>query len=296
MEEAIVAFNKFTTLSNTGRAWELDPKQLTVATNFDITKYGTLRTRGGYALSLSGNYKNLWSNPWIILATSGDDLVRVYPDLSGVSIVRTQVGSGRMSYCTVNDLVVYTNEQVIGYIRGYIDYSFPTPTDANKRGVEPGQLVEYFKNHLYIASNNVLWFTDTASKRWGSIDARVGARQLASRIKLLKAVDDGLYIGDENFIYFASGVNPEKMTLDRVSFAPAIEGMVKEIEGTLLPQPMLGRCLAICSTDGLYIAGNGGQITNVTNKFYNIGSGVYGTILFRKNNNGMNQLVLSIRR
>jgi hypothetical protein len=296
-EEKEIRLEKWRGKNNMDRAWEMAPEFLATNTNFDITRAGTLRTRAGFTVtSLTGDYKNLWSNSWIILATKGDDLVRVYTDLSGVSIVRTQVGNSRMSYIEVNDSVVYSNGQVIGYIKGYVDYSFTAPTEQFKRPIIPGHLLEFYNNRIYIANENALFWTDVVSKRWGSIDGRTNARQLASRIRLLKAVDDGLYLSDDTGIYFASGASPEKMVLNKVTNCPAIEGMVREIDGSLLSEPITGTCLAIVGSKGLFIASNGGNIKNVTEKFYDIGEGVYGSMMFRRNNQGMNQLVLSIRR
>jgi len=296
-EEKEIRLEKWRGKNNVDRAWEMAPEFLATNTNFDVTRAGTLRRRAGFTVTaLTSGYKNLWSNSWIILATHNSDLVRVYTDLSGVSILRTQVGDGLMSYVEVNDKVVYSNGQVIGYIQGYTDYSFTAPTDSFKRAMIPGHLLEFYNNRIYIANENALFWTDVVSKRWGSIDARTNVRQLASRIRLLKAVDDGLYLSDENFIYFAGGTSPEKMTLLKVTNYPAIEGMVKKIDGSLLAEPIAGYCLAILGSKGLLIASNGGNIKNVTEKYYEIGNGVYGTMLFRRNNTGMNQLVLSIRR
>lgn len=59
----------------------------------------------------------------------------------------------------------------------------------------PGQLLEYHKGKIYIASGNVLWHTEPLT--YNMIDNVSGFYMYPERITLAKAVTDGIYVSSE---------------------------------------------------------------------------------------------------
>jgi hypothetical protein len=283
MAKAVV-YQKFTGINNVKKAWELDLSELVEATNIDIDKSYRILLRNGKTKLLSGAYSNLWTNEFIILATYEGNLVEISPDFITATILRIDVGMEPMSYVTVNDIVVYTNNTVIGYIKEGVDCAFPLPTDTFKFSLIPGHLLEYYRGRLFIARENVIWYSDVMAKRFGSLDKRANGRQLPSRILLMKAVDDGLWLSDETAIYYASGLDPYTLNIVKVKDYPAIFGMATQVDGQLMQSriPLIGTAYMIGTTRGVCFIGNGGFLMNITEKGYRMPQGTSGTMLFHK--------------
>ena len=86
-----------------------------------------------------------------------------------------------------------------------------------------GQLVEYHNGRLYVASGNVLWESDAL--RYGIFDNVHGFTMYPSRITMIKAVTDGMYLsiaGDRT--YFLQGMGTDDVVQIPVSRYAAIEG------------------------------------------------------------------------
>jgi len=291
MAKGTVIYQKFNGINNVKKPWELDQTELVEAINVDIDKSNRILLREGRTIKLSGSYSNLWANGYIILATYGGNLVSVNPDFTTATILRVDVGNEKMSYVTVNDIVVYSNNMVIGYVKNGADYAFPLPTDTFKFPLIPGHLLEYYRGRLFIARGNVIWHSDVMAKRFGSLDKRSNGRQLPSRILLMKAVDDGLWLSDETAIYYASGVDPYTLNLAKIKDYPAIFGMADQVDGQLMSSriPLIGTSFMIGTASGVCYIGNGGFFMNITEKGYEMPRGTSGTMLFHKGN--INRLI-----
>jgi hypothetical protein len=285
MAKAVI-YQKFTGINNVKKPWELDQTELVEATNVDIDKSYRILLRNGTTKLLPGAYSNLWANDYIILATYEGNLVEVSPDFTTVTILRVDVGNEPMSYVTVNDIVAYSNNMVIGYVKGGVDYNFPMPTDTFKFPLIPGHLLEYYRGRLFIARENVIWYSDVIAKRFGSLDKRSNGRQLPSRILLMKAVDDGLWLSDETAIYYASGLDPYTLNIVRTKDYPAIFGMAVQVDGQLMSSriPLIGTAYMIGTEQGVCFIGNGGFFMNITEKGYRMPQGTSGTMLFHRGN------------
>lgn len=86
----------------------------------------------------------------------------------------------------------------------------------------PGQLICVFKGRLWVAANSVLWFTSERSPYW--LFSAFGYFQFSGRITMLGAVEDGLFVGTNDGVWFLSGTNPTDMTMRQVSEVGAAKG------------------------------------------------------------------------
>jgi hypothetical protein len=86
-----------------------------------------------------------------------------------------------------------------------------------------GQILEFYNSRLYAALACNLFFSDATIPT--QMDKRKNAIAFPSRITMVKAVDDGIYISDSNSVYFMHGSDPSNFVERKVLDVPAVEGM-----------------------------------------------------------------------
>jgi len=150
-----------------------------------------------------------------------------------------------MVYVDVAGTVYLTNGTLIGFMRDGAFNLFPDPQQTYKSPMVPGHLIEYFNGRLYVARDNEIWFSDPMALM--RTDMRRNFKQLPSRITLLSAVEDGIYVSDRERTYFMGGGDPgEAVLIDKADY-PAIPHTVQKINapriGVLgLPDPQFYGC------------------------------------------------------
>jgi hypothetical protein len=71
----------------------------------------------------------------------------------------------------------------------------------------PGDILEYHNGRIYIANNNILWFTEPL--RYGLVKPMKGFLQFPKRITIVKAVDDGLYVCSDKTYWISGADTPQ---------------------------------------------------------------------------------------
>jgi len=240
------------------------PPYLSRARNIDLDSQGRPRRRPGYTLKLAGNYHSLYSSGDLCVAVAGGYLTQIYRDWT-TRIIRGGMGSDTVSYARVNNLAFYSNPVAIGYLsEDGTNHGFADPAMNFKVAPFPGKFIEWYRGRLYIAKGNTLWFTDPLHLR---IDMRKGFKQLPTPIVMVKAVDDGIFVSDEEATYFISGPSPEKMRLDRKEDA-AIEGTGIVINANKIKGEAQGRALLFATKNGICVGMGNGSLKNVTGDNY----------------------------
>lgn len=281
------AYRDFSGKNNIRNPWELRNHELTTATNVDINDVKRIQRRLGFTKVSTGSYRNLWSDGSTCLATKGNDLISIASNLTE-STLRAAVGTDHICYAKINDVIGLANGSVTIYVQDNTAQDFPPPTDTHKIDIPVSNLIEEYNNRFYLAQGAILWWSDILSQRFGCIDKRENGRQLSSSIQLMRSVDDGIYFSDATDIYFMKGDDPYSAILRKVLNYPALFDACCEISGMLLPpfiEPIEGKCLAIATTKGICIAGNGGKIFNITEKDYNFGLNSTVAMLFKRTSN-----------
>ena len=92
----------------------------------------------------------------------------------------------------------------------------------------PGHLIEYFNGRLYVARDNQIWFSDPMALM--RTDKRRNFKQLPSRVTLLSAVEDGIYVSDLERTYFMGGGDPGEVALIDKADYPAIPYTAQKID------------------------------------------------------------------
>lgn len=266
---ASLKWKAFDGLNNKVRPEAMGHGELSIARNVDIDNRKRLTRRNGYAsiATLTWNYHSLWAKDGLIcLAVKAGNLVRINEDWSETT-VRANVGDSSMSYVEVNKIVYYTNGMVIGYIAEGSDHQFTNPSKEFKRAPFPGQLIEYFNGRLWIARDNVLWFTDALA--FDRVDMRQGFKQLPSTITMVKAVEGGIYVSDTNDTYWLNGGSPTVMAIKKVEGA-ALPGSGIVVNGQSLGKDFQGSHLIFTTDNGICLGNSGGQVINLTNEKYRL--------------------------
>jgi hypothetical protein len=133
-----------------------------------------------------------------------------------------------MVYVDVNGIVYLCNGAIIGYIRDGVSNSFPDPQQTYKTKMKSGYLIGYFKGKLYVAKENEIWFSDPMAL--GRADERRNFKQLPSRITLMSAVEDGMYLSELERTYFMGGTDPGDAVLVEKAAYPAIPFTAHKID------------------------------------------------------------------
>jgi len=228
----------------------------------------------------------------ICLFVQGADLKRLNPDYTATTVI-SGVGSARMVYVDMAGTVYLTNGTLIGFIRDGAFNLFPDPQQTYKSPMVPGHLIEYFNGRLYVARDSEIWFSDPmALKR---TDMRRNFKQLPSRITLLSAVEDGIYVSNLERTYFMGGGDPgEAILIDKANY-PAIPHTAQKIDAARIGGlGFSGPAVLWASRMGICLGGNQGQFKNLTEEHFQIqrkpSSG--GSIIRKKD--GIYQLVCTI--
>ena len=298
-KESFITYESFTGINNIKNAWELAPGELLEAQNVDINEASRIVRKTGYEKKINGVFHSLYGDSHICLGVQDNNtLVRIHRDLNTVQTLRTGIGGNTMSYTPVNDIVIYSNGDVIGFVRDGVSDTFDDPTEEFKLPLPAGNLLEYYNGRLYIIIGRVFFWSDVLSYKTGYLDKRENGKSMSSNIMLFKAVDNGVFISDENKIYFASGLDAKEWNqpggLREVLDYPVKYNAWCEVQGfSIGGTALIGKTYAIATEKGVCVISNGGFIKNITEDYYKMLKGQNMVMLFKERNN-LNQVITAV--
>lgn len=292
MAKDSLKWSQFDGLDNVNRPEDAGPTALTRAKNIDVNSAKKIGLRAGQTLLYSGSFHSLWSNQTMLLAVKSGDLISIGRSVASSVVLRSGVGDTRMVYVDINGDVYFTNERVIGYIRDGSAFSFVAPTVDFRRTPDPGHLIEYFNGSLFIARDNVIWFTDAFT--YNRVDYRKNFKQLPSRLTMMRAVDDGMFLSDQTACYFAQGPRPNKWSLRKVHDCPAVLGSDTSLDGKRVKADIQGKVAFWLTSEGVQMGTNGGSVVNLTSARYSPPACSQGASLF-KSSGSNKQVIISIQ-
>lgn len=248
--------------------------ELAIAVNIDIDGSGRISRRKGYDRVVSGSSHSLFPFGNICFVVVDGYLSILYPDFSYKAILK--VSEGRMSYVAVGDRVYFANNKEKGYIEE--EEVFPwekgeyVGPDTTKVLYDPpvGHLLEVYNGSMYIAQERVLWYSEPFN--YCAFELGKGYLLFSSRLTMLRAVKDGLFVSTEEATFFLSGVVPRELIQRKVADYSAIEGTDVLVEGSKigrdeLDKGILNERVAIwTSQEGICIGGPRGFFKNLTER------------------------------
>lgn len=263
-------------------------QDLAAAYNVAIDFQGRVRRRQGFTattISTTSSH-SLWSDNEYCLFVTGDALTLVRENLTTKALRNVTIGA-RMDYCRVDDKVFYLNGYEKGYIKGEASWGWSKGTwkgpATSKQFSDPpiGQLLEWYNGRMFIADQNTIWASEAFAPNFFNLgDAWY---KLPTRIRLLRAVADGLYVGDDQFVYYLPG-HSAALGQRRVLEYPAVEGTVAKIDGSKVGQGELSghNVLVFATTRGICMAGPNGVVWNLTEKRLDYPAARYGASLYNQ--------------
>jgi hypothetical protein len=241
---------------------------LVSADDCDIDSMYKISQRDGYVSRASGNIHSLWSDgKEMCLFVEGTELKRLNVDFSSTTIKSGLSPGLAMSYAEVNDNVVVTNQQIIGYIEAGIYSDFEAPDDHGKVSPMAGHIVAYFNGRIVVAKGSTVFYSDAMALN--SFDLRRNYHQFPGVITMMAPVEDGMYVSDGEKTYFVDGRDFATASLRTLVDYPAIPGTAAKIDSGLAGREgFSGPAYMWASEQGICIGANNGSFRNLTQKYY----------------------------
>lgn len=260
------------------------------ASNVEIDNSYAIRSRSGFDNVLSGtDIHSLWSDGDTCLYVDELTLTKLYPDYTTLALRSGLTHAARMSYAPNNDRVYYSNGHEIGYVKANASSLIVDPAIEFKIPLPSGQLIEYYRGSLYVAKENVLYISDPLCDYF---DIRTGYKQFTSNITLLRAVDDGIYIGDTR-IWWLKGDGIDAFERVEAYAHPAIMYTDTKVNGQHVGDGVRGNVAIWTCNNGICVGGNDGNVANVTEARYLFAESSKGAG-FIKEKDGLRQYINSL--
>ena len=267
-----------------GRSW------LKIANNIDLDDEYMPHRRMGYSLVLSGDIHSFWSNGSVALFMQGGILKSMSTAYVASTVLSGLDANAVMHYVDVNGKIYFTNAVVIGSYESGTASLLSDPGQQFKVTMRPGQLIEYFKSRLYVAQDNILWFSDAVNV--GSLDMRKNFFQFSGRITMVNAVEDGLYVSAGDTTYFLFGKDPFEFVNIEIAGSAAIEGSAHKITSERVGERGMGSAIMWASEEGVFLGRPTGSVSNKTWNHYTCDDVQFGSAIVR-DDNGFEQYLLA---
>ena len=260
-------------------------QDLAAGVNVDIDSTGRVSRRKGYTLKLALASHSLFSCDRYCLFVSGDALRVLEPDYTS-SPIRTVTVGARMSYVKVVDDIYYCNGYEKGIVRDKISYgweasSYVGPTTVRTFSDPPiGHLIELYNGVMLLAAEDVLWYSEPFAFNW--FDLSRNWKQFNSRLVMIKAVPDGVFISTEQETFSCRGGTVKEFSRTKVADYPAIEGTAVTVEASRVGEGNVSGMAAMwASKEGICFGGSDGYFRNFTERKLTYPAARYGAGLYR---------------
>ena len=261
---------------------------LAVAADVDVTDTGRISRRKGYTKQVSTAAHSLFCEGGDCLFVSGASLCALNPDYTHV-VVTSVTADLRVSYTQVNGQIYFCNGKEKGIVRNgqYAAWEKGTYVgpDTHRQLVGPptGTIVEYYRNRMYVVQKNVLWYSEPGA--YGAFDLVRGFILYPSDIRMVVAVDDGIYVSDSTSLYFLAGKAPTEFEQILLVQYPAIQWTESKFNGQLHVDqyrgPTIrdgqGKAAMWLSKEGVCYGGPGGFHNLSQDKIADFPSGLTGS-------------------
>ena len=200
---------------------------LTESVNIRFDKTGRPGRRYGFSLLSGGNFHSLFTRGDIGYVGLDDAIYKINPDLS-ITGVRDGLSGANISYVWTPLGVIYSNKIERGILVG--DRS-SVWTKATRTWGESTRFLtdapegishlEFFSSRILAAVGGHLF--RSRPNDHGSFRQSTDYNMFPSRIRMVRAVEGGVYVSDDKRTYFLAGTNPDEWERKTVMECPATE-------------------------------------------------------------------------
>ncbi len=299
-----VILGSFSGMKNTVGRERLTGAELERAINIDLDDAGQVRRRRGMVRKIVGSVHSVRTIAERVLGVVNGDLSEIHPDYSTRLIIA--VGPARVTYAAVAGEIFFCNAAASGRVgvdnvlrpwgrtNGQGIWLSPVINQTETLGAVAGKLIgdpirateiEAYSGRIYLADGKTLWVTELY--RYDQVDRTKNFMQFEDDITLVKAMDDGLYVGTAAALYFLKG-RFGNFQLTLVVDAAVLPGSGQFVPTELVhPQarnsPMPTGVAMVCMTDaGIVVGLDGGTVYNLTSDTMIFPKGVSAASLFRR--------------
>jgi hypothetical protein len=281
---------------------------MTLAENVNLDDVRVASLREGRTSLIAGVPHSFWVNPLddteayyvenrALMRLNLDDtatpvtmlVAGALPEDPPVEVVVTLANNNPLIFEPVNDDVVITNGSDIGWLKAGVYTPF-APTLGQFEAVMPaGQFLAFFNGVLYVAAGQVIY----ASKPYNVevCDERFNAIPLASAVRMLASVGDGLWISTCTEVVFLAGGGTEEFVYSAKANTPALYGAFTTDYAT--PGDVNSKIVVWVSEDGLHEGRSGGAFVKKTSDDLAFPKATSGKV-FKKVVNGIEQWIAVI--
>jgi len=288
--QEIIKIKGFLGKNNVSDAARVVPKRglayLTECINVDIDNDLMPHRSSGYETAVVSGTRihSLWSNGSVCLFVHGNDL-KIMDAAHSPSLLQASGGSGRMSYVDIPPKIFLTNESIIGYVQDLTFSAFTLPSEMTYKILMPaGHLIGWYNGRLLVARGNDIWYSDAMYP--GIMDERRNFKSFPSRISMMGSVQNGLWVSDQQNVYFLSGADIKDSSLIKKSDKPAILGTSvtcdsQDVDGL----DISGKVILWLSKNGVCLGGADGYFKELTKNTYNVSGKTEGYAILKKTGN-----------
>lgn len=239
LPESIVV-GQFNGIRNTVSEERLGVSDLAAAVNIDLDDVGQARRRRGYSRKLEGNWHSACDIAGRTFAVFEGELGTLDAAYNFTSL--GEVGPDRLAYTNVGDTVFFSSDTASGKIvldqvlpwgqrGGDGQWVSPVVRPTETLGAISGRMlsrpptaseIEHYKGRIYLGSGPVLWGTELYL--YDLVDKNKNYIHLPDDITMIRAVDDGLYVGTTAQLLFLQGTLSAGLKQSIVVDAPVIQG------------------------------------------------------------------------
>ena len=247
--------------------------ELAAAVNVEVAA-GRIRRRPGYVVIGETGFSRLFSDGANLYGAQDGAIWRI-PDQGEPRLVREGLTPGQdVAFLAVGDTVYFTNGCETGCLRDGASLAwgggtYPGP-DRSGRYVPPppGEHLAHFAGRIWIASGNLVRFTEGAGL-YDWVDSVAGfLPPVTGRVRFLRPVAQGLFIGDDAGVVFAAGSDPKKaMTFRRASTVAPLPGsdvtLAAGCHDAVAGHALAGDAALWAANDGVFLGEPDGKVTRL---------------------------------
>lgn len=278
------SFNGIIT-NGTFRSWGI-PKN---TTSPNLTSSTGLLPEGTYQVSYTYVYsdgrESGTKSASLITISDNSKITLNIPTNPDVNIIYARV------YCSTTDgsILFYSGIGILGSSYSINSTStLVSPLKTFNLDKAPlGSIVKYYKGRVYIASGNILWYSEPWQYEYFKLDSNY--IEFPEDIVEVMPVEDGLWIGSDR-LYFLSGEEPSTFRRVTKEVIRVVRGTSTLIPGSYTPSDGLsGGYKWIVSSDlGIFMLHSQGIATNLSSPNVSLDSADSGSSIFLQTN-GINQ-------
>jgi hypothetical protein len=270
---------------------KVDPSRITegelaTAYSVDIDNAGVVARRKSFVASTPlVNAKDFYYTGEYGLVVADGNLYLVRENLSIKHIAAGLSVNSRMRYDTVNNITYFVNGFQTGKIfegaaSNWVAADYVGPVTYKRFDDPPaGHLIRYFSSRMYIGEGSTLWYSEPFS--YGQFDTARGYVLFDSRLRMISAVKNGLYVSTERCVYFLNGLNPAEFNIVKVHDYPVIEGTDIIVAGGNVLNGEDSSPVSVWTSTGAVCLGlSGGKVVELTGNTVEYPTGFYGSAAF----------------